>query len=362
MEKGNGDTSHYFPQLNYKALCTYAEGWVRKFPIIETVILYRWDSKYAGTLKGSTHYAVVLNFRGGNKIAKKLIASTGHYGVKDKNLLRDFFPPAFAGDVYRTLPPADFIDEWSLIPERSDKGQYFKKNPYWVLYERKTVAQTAGTAETESTKGLVSEVVSADVKYSFVKEGPIWNLTDAGKKTPGLSHKGFAVMHYLVSNQRKTFTADELRQEFNPSGADRVKAASLDTEYEETYETGDIDCDAILDEKTMKQIRARHRELKAELQKAEKYNDLGKKAKLQEEIDGIEELALSKEGLHHRSRRFTNEDTRSQNRYAKQIQRALKELKSYDEAAYKHFHDSLKPINSFTFRYNPVDEIDWFLG
>jgi hypothetical protein len=195
------------------------------------------------------------------------------------------------------------------------------------------------------------ETPVGQARYSFVKDGPEWVLVYAGKRTGHLFQKGFAVIHYLVSNQRKPFTPNELQQEFDPAAADAVKAS------------GRIDYgDAVYDNKAIKQIRNRYQKLQVELREAEENFDLKKKEKLQEEMDSIEELALNKVGLKGRSRRFTNEDTRKQWRYVQQIKRALEELKDRDEAAYKHFRDSLKPINTFTFRYNPADEIDWFLG
>jgi hypothetical protein len=53
-------------------------------------------------------------------------------------------------------------------------------------------------------------------------------------------------------------------------------------------------------------------------------------------------------------------DKKAQQRISKAIERAVKEIKIYDEEIFNHFLKALIPINSKYQCYNPDKDIEWF--
>ena len=193
-----------------------------------------------------------------------------------------------------------------------------------------------------------------------MNEGPTWAITFDGRKMAGLDEKGFSVIHYLVSHPRKAFLASEIHRVFNLNPADAAPGLSdkpSKDKGDNDQERG-INADTIFDEKTLQNIRGRQRKLKKELRKAEVDDDLVLQRQISEELSQLESYVLGATWK-GRSKRFRDEGDKIRDKYAKQIERALGKLKKYDMAAWKHFHDALRPVNNFC--YNSSHEISWTL-
>jgi hypothetical protein len=190
----------------------------------------------------------------------------------------------------------------------------------------------------------------AESPYVFLQEGPSWTITYEGKTVRGLTGKGFAIIHYLVSNKGKTFSIADLAREF-----DKV-------EYRMATDSANIIEDKSMIEgleSPLEKLKHAYGELKNDLRKAEDANDLPRIEKAKHELQEFEKHAAQDLNIHGKTRKFSNETFKAKDRIRRRIERALDILKQHDENTYLHFRRVLSPINSFFHSYNPDRPINW---
>jgi uncharacterized membrane-anchored protein YhcB (DUF1043 family) len=76
-------------------------------------------------------------------------------------------------------------------------------------------------------------------------------------------------------------------------------------------------------------------------------------------LESFEKICVEYFGIGGRVRKYRDETTRTKERVAKNINRAVRKLKEYDNKTYQHFNKALRPINSFSQSYKPDRDITW---
>jgi hypothetical protein len=248
---------------------------------------------------------------------------------------------------------------------------FFKKADI-VAYERGLSAPVLPTPEPDNQYDEMTtndgevlrdqrETPVEQARYSFVNKGPTWAISfDGGKPIEGLRGKGFSVIHYFVNHPKKRFSASALQSIFDPGPGEAAPELwdGPPKDEDDNGHQGDIGSGVILDSKALREIRARREELLEELREAEEDHDLGRQKKINVELEKLKTFALDKT-WRGRSARFRDDGTTIEDRYVRQIKRALNALKKHDETAWRHFRDALRPVKNFC--YNPAHEIDWML-
>jgi hypothetical protein len=113
------------------------------------------------------------------------------------------------------------------------------------------------------------------------------------------------------------------------------------------------------DRKTREVLRNRIHEIQEEIREPEELNDLGTKEKLLQELAALEDYYDQNFGKGGKARKFSDPSKKTKNRITKSIERALKAIKKHDEKVWLHFHDALRPVNSYEQSYQPTRDIDW---
>ena len=222
---------------------------------------------------------------------------------------------------FRRLRPIGEVKErnQARFISKKDVEQYEKRNP-------------------ELTKGLPD---LTNHHYLFRKEGPTWKIVFEGRPLKGLKGKGFLYIHFLVSNSPGVYRVADL------ADLDPAKPDTGDLSNKSSFSHQDIH-----DSKARHDYREKYKELQEELGEAETNHDLGRREKVQRDMDLLRhEIKINKH--------FGNETQKARDRIAANIKRAIKEMKKWDIPAAQHFEKALKPIKSFNLSYEPDATVRW---
>ena len=205
---------------------------------------------------------------------------------------------------------------------------------------------------------------SPNPQFALLKEGKTWRMIYDGNPFAGLKGKGFSYIGVLVSNSGKEFSSDELER----IAGQTIEPVFLDTT--ESRENSELVSDNIVydfspqnkaDKTTIEEIRKKRRELKVELEKAKRLFDYPLIKEIEGEIGEIEKFASDYETPFGTPTAFRSAVNKTKDRVSKNVERALKQLKELDQAAYLHFDNAIKGKYSNRKSYLPDREIDWLI-
>lgn len=230
------------------------------------------------------------------------------------------------------------------------------------LYEREKVLEFRKEHSLHQPDDKITEEPISK-KNVFRQEGPTWAITYEGKELRGLRGKGFELVHYLILHERKVFHIDELRIEFNKTLPNEEKSLmEIDLDHSDDDREaikGGIDSRAKIYGKSMEELKEHRAYLQDEIRKADTDNDPAQKAKFETEFKEFEKYCTEFFGLKGRSRKDRDNTIKTKDRICKRIERALNNLREYDKNTWRHFHNALRPINSYLQSYQPDRDIDW---
>ena len=347
-----------FPELKERALIRYAKGWKEDFPEIQRIKLHpgRGDSE--------EKYVIVLELpedMNGGRYEELMIRISETFS-STRNM-REIYNLMYEGreSDWRCWPmfgkesldpDIQFDPSWLLISS--------EENPPQEIPTEEPVNEAAGQEQpdTQFSEDNKSHYKAHGEQFALIQTGPTWKIIFAGKEIAGLRGKGFRIIHYLVSNPQKFFQAKDLSALINPPINSYTKIIE-DSGYAEDdeKERGDsLSSDPTANGKTWEVMITRMIELKEELSDAERDNDLGRKERIQEELEQIQSYLTRSTGD---ARFFMDENIRVKNTIIKSISRALDKIYQFDPTIGRHFRNALKPISRFS--YHPDQPIKWIL-
>jgi hypothetical protein len=287
----------------------------------------------------------------------------------------------------RRLPSAEEVrrhqDNISVLGVRGD-FDLLTNHPFLKEAKQAKDPLKSSHPEGEKLNSAAEKQIEKPINDQFVfkKAGPGWIIVFEGKALGPFKNKGFAYMHHCVENSHKSFSALELYKAVNGE-EERNTLKSLPIEAGEDEAGDDIKekndfrgfqftsgvpnkaGDFKADEKTLSSIQNRQKEIRDELDEAERNNDVGKMGKLKFEREQImkylEKIQWKKGGKIIR-KIFSNDETKVRDRIFHAISRALEELRKHNELAYEHFSHAFKPISNFPKKYKPAKKIPWILS
>lgn len=177
----------------------------------------------------------------------------------------------------------------------------------------------------------------------FRKNGQAWQLRfAAGSEFILLPSKGAAYLNILLANPGIQFSAVDLafRVARNP---DRYVLGSAGTN---------------LDDEAVKAYKARLMELREDLDRAKRDNDIGPQEALQAEIDALTDELKQGRGLGNRLRRASDDRDRIRKAVGNAIRRTITHISQYDSRFAEHLKSpalrlGLNPL------YSPSESISW---
>jgi len=186
------------------------------------------------------------------------------------------------------------------------------------------------------------------------RQGAVWTIAYRGQSY-GLSHlRGLCDLQYLVLHPHVDVHIGEL-------DVASLEAAAASTGREEALGVrSDLgDAGEMLDERARREYRTRLRELRAELDEAERCNDLGRAERLREELDAVEAQIRGAVGLGGRSRRAASGHERLRVAVSKRIRLAIDRIADVCPEIGEHLRKSVRTGTHCAYAPTAGEALDW---
>jgi len=206
--------------------------------------------------------------------------------------------------------------------------------------------QSAGN---ELSPGLAVRERSAALRRS----GAVWTIAFGGR-SHGLSHvRGLCDLQYLLLHPHLEVHVGDL----DAASAEPATGAGHDGALPLRRERGDAG--EVLDERARREYQTRLRELRAELDDAERCNDLGRSERLQSELDAIEAQIRGAFGLGGRARRAVSDRERLRVAVSKRIRLAIDRIAVACPELGEHLRKSVRTGTHCVYAPAADDALDW---
>ena len=166
----------------------------------------------------------------------------------------------------------------------------------------------------------------SDDECLFRREGEFWTVAYRGVTCRLKDMKGLGYIAHLIAQPGHRIHVLDLFAQVRGSGAAPNLTADLHAEgLEIVSDPGDAS--EVLDSRARAEYRLRLSELHAELEEAERNNDIGCAERTRNELDSLVDGLTSALGLGGRSRRFTAETERARGTVSKSIRVSLERIR-----------------------------------
>jgi len=189
----------------------------------------------------------------------------------------------------------------------------------------RTVAEQA-RIELPAAATPLSDQRPPDNECMFRREGEYWTIGYGGVTCRLKDMKGLGYIAHLIAHPGHRIHVLDLFAQVGGSGAAPNPTADQHAEdLEIVSDPGDAG--EVLDSRARAEYRQRLSELHAELDEAERNNDLGRAERMRNELDSLTDGLRSALGLGGRSRRFTAETERARGTVSKSIRVSLERIR-----------------------------------
>ena len=189
----------------------------------------------------------------------------------------------------------------------------------------RTVAEQA-RIELPAAATPLSDQRPPDDECLFRREGEYWTVGYGGVTRRLKDMKGLGYIAHLIAHPGHRIHVLDLFAQVGGSGAAPHPTADLDAEDLEIV-SDPHDASEVLDSRARAEYRQRLSELHAELEEAERNNDIGRAERTRNEQDSLTDGLRSALGLGGRSRRFTAETERARGTVSKSIRVSLERIR-----------------------------------
>jgi len=194
---------------------------------------------------------------------------------------------------------------------------------------------------------------------AFYRRGDIWTIGPLGAEI-GLRHaKGLTHLARLLGAPHVEFHALDLVAGPQARGPARGVAGEAGLEVRGR---GDADSGPLLDEQAKASYRERIRELRAEIDEAEAFNDPERVARAREELGFLVSELSSAVGLRGRDRKAGSDAERARVNVTRAIRTALGRIAGHDPALGRGLGTAIKTGTFCVYAPAPGDEPAWDLG
>jgi len=196
----------------------------------------------------------------------------------------------------------------------------------------------------------------------FLRQGDYWKIRHQGQTTLLKSMRGFHCLVCLLRSPGREFHVSELMVCLleipavsaaagtggnRPENGNRGSASGLN---------GGI---PILDAQAKAEFKGRLNELRLELEEAEHFNDTGRAAEVQEELNVIAQNLATAIGLGGRDRKASSEAERARCAVTKRIKQAVKKIGDTMPALGQHLNATIKTGYFCSYSPHPDHTVHW---
>ena len=189
----------------------------------------------------------------------------------------------------------------------------------------------------------------------FRREGDYWTLSWQDNVVRLKDAKGLHYIAYLLSNPGRQVLACELAAPGTASGNRRLSIDSNGTKPN----LGDAG--AILDAKARAQYRRRIRELRDQLDDAEKLNQPSDTVRIRSELEFLNDQIAAAVGLGGRDRKAASHTERARLMVTKAIKAAIAKVRIRDASIGRYLATSIKTGNYCSYDPDSASPISWQL-
>jgi len=238
--------------------------------------------------------------------------------------------------------------------------------------------QQGGRIEQDEKKTTLLDDLLKGIQYQpgdnlFIKKADYWIISYESEPIL-LEVRGNGGLEYiarLLDNPNKEYQAQHLRDMVDDKSPldvrDTVTYGQL-TDYKENEDasaltqdntkTSRYGVDVVLTDEAITKCKEELKGLREDLKEAKKNNDLGQKAKIEEEINIIESQMIADCGLRDHPRKFkTTNETARKTISGSVVTRLYKKLEKEHKPLLKHLEKNIKI--SHTCSYSPEKSINW---
>ncbi len=193
----------------------------------------------------------------------------------------------------------------------------------------------------------------------FRRDGQNWTVTYRGQ-TQMFSHaKGMAYIARLLAHPNQEFHALDLARDLRPHDGPidtslYTSLSSYSADERNLRTRGSESTEPVLDPQARREYHEELEKLKFRRSHADDSNDVTLIAKLNAEIEFLEQQLQASIGLGGRSRTFTGKAERARQAVGNNIRRSLRNLADYHPQLHRHLKGSIKIGNFCSYQQDPA--------
>jgi hypothetical protein len=194
-------------------------------------------------------------------------------------------------------------------------------------------------------KHHTDRMVPAPPPYEFRKTGDYWTVRFNGEFTTIKDAIGSSYIAQLLARPHQKIFAPELLEAVTGQvGIGKAGSAG-----------------AQADKQTLEQVKQKYLNAQAELEEAERNNDLAAQERLQHELDGLTNYLKTVKGFNGRTREASDDADKIRRAMSQAIGRVINSLAANDKipAAAQHLRNAIK--TGLFMSYEPEEELHWTL-
>lgn len=185
------------------------------------------------------------------------------------------------------------------------------------------------------------------------RQGAVWTITHRNE-SHGLAHvRGLGDLHYLLLHPH----VDVHIADLDAANVESATGAGSDAGLRERRDRGDAG--EVIDEPARRAYQARLRELRADLDDAERCNDLGRADGLRAELDALEAQLRAAIGLGGRKRRAASGHERLRVAVNKRIRLAIERIAAVCPEVGEHLRKSVRTGTHCVYAPAAGEALDW---
>ena len=194
---------------------------------------------------------------------------------------------------------------------------------------------------------------------AFVRVGDYWSVTFSGRTTNVKDSKGMRYLHALLRQPGVDLHVTELAHV--PVAGDRPAVNAAAAAQAGLHVSGTSDAGPVLDAQAKAAYRRRIEDLQEELEEARAWNDAGRVARAEYELDALAAELSRAMGLGGQDRRAASEAERLRVNVTRAIRTAIERIGEHDPALAAHLTQAVRTGGFCRYRPDDSDRGRWAL-
>ena len=192
----------------------------------------------------------------------------------------------------------------------------------------------------------------------FLREGDYWTLKFGSNQPIRLKDSvGLVYIHHLIQHPGRELLAMVLVQQTRGAAAVGRTATAAETRDADLSDDDTSGMGALLDPQAKRDYRNRIKELRDEIEEAERNNNLGAAANAREDLQFLESQLSAAFGLGGEPRPVGSPQEKARKAVSKAIHRAIRNIKQENQHLGDHLSNAIY-IGAYV-SYRPESSIDW---